>query len=57
MGRALRWKVQSVNRWIWLFRFFAVLMVIAFILVLMSLQVRYTKLKNRMPPATTSTSR
>jgi hypothetical protein len=46
-----------VNRWIWLFRFFAVLMVIAFILVLMSLQVRYTKLKNRMPPATTSTSR
>jgi len=46
-----------VNRWIWLFRFFAILMVIAFILVLMSLQVRYNKLKNRMPPTTTSTSR
>jgi hypothetical protein len=46
-----------VNRWIWLFRLFAVLMLIAFILVLMGLQVRYTKLKNRMPPTTTSTSR
>jgi hypothetical protein len=57
VGRAIRWKIHIVNRWIWLFRLFAVLMLIAFILVLMSLQVRYTKLKNRMPPTATSTSR
>jgi uncharacterized membrane protein len=57
MGRAIRWKVQSVNRWVWIARLIGIGMLIVFVVLMITLQRKLTTIRENQTTTTTSTSR